>query len=126
MTKFNDVNELPFTSEQLTYFESEMRKYKVPWLYKIVFGSLYKGAAIFMPILIIIVAVLGIIGTKHPEYNLWVLTKGIALGLIFGIGGLTFVSWVWHRLKVLNECKRLGITLNEWNTMAIAFQITFI
>ena len=30
MSKFTDVNELPFTSEQLEYFETEMRKYKVP------------------------------------------------------------------------------------------------
>ena len=126
MNKLTDNNELPFTPDQLTYFESEMKKYKVPWLYKLVFGSLYKSAAIFIPLLVVIVAVLGIIGMKHPEYNLWIATKIIALSLIFGVGSLTLISWTWQRLKVLNNCKRLGLTLNQWNLLADTFQITFI
>lgn len=122
-----NVNELPFTTEQLTYFETEMRKYKVPFLYKIVFGSLYKAGAIFMPVLILTILILGLIyNSPNSHIDLWGIIKGLGLGVIFGIGGLVLISWIWQRLKVKKECKRLGLTLNQWNLLAIAFQIKYI
>jgi len=125
MSKTTNINIFDFTTEQLNYLEQEMKKYKVPFLYKIVFGSLYKVGAILIPLLIIIIAVLGIIHNSS-RFDLWDVIKGISLGTIFGIGGLVFISWSWQRLKVLKECKRLEITLDEWNTLAVAFQIKFI
>ena len=124
---FTNVNELPFTTDQLTYFETEMRKYKVPFLYKIVFGSLYKAGAIFMPVLILTILVLGLIyNSGRSHFDLWSIIKGLGLGVIFGIGGLVLVSWAWQRLKVKRECKRLGLTLYQWNLLVIAFQIKYI
>lgn len=124
---FTDVNELPFTTEQLTYFETEMRKYKVPFLYKIVFGSLYKAGAIFMPLLILTILVLGLIyNSGNSHFDLWGIIKGLGLGVIFGIGGLVLISWTLQRIKVKRECKRLGLTLYQWNLLAIAFQIKYI
>ena len=125
MSKTTNINIFDFTTEQLNYLEQEMKKYKVPFLYKIVFGSLYKVGAVLIPLLIIIIAVLGIIHNSS-RFDLWDVIKGISLGTIFGIGGLVFISWSWQRLKVLKECKRLEITLDEWNTLAVAFQIKFI
>lgn len=124
---FTNVNELPFTTDQLTYFETEMRKYKVPFLYKIVFGSLYKAGAIFMPLLILTILVLGLIyNSGRSHFDLWSIIKGLGLGVIFGIGGLVLISWAWQRLKVKRECKRLGLTLYQWNLLVIAFQIKYI
>ena len=125
MPKFTDIHQLPYTPEQLEYFETEMRKYRVPWLYKIVFGSLYKWGKYFMPLLFLAILVMGLIHTLS-SFDLWVPIKILAFIFIFGIGSLVLISWIWHRLKVLKECKRLGIKLYEWNIMVIAFQITYI
>jgi len=121
-----DVNELPFTPEQLDYFEKEMRKYKVPLLYKWVFGFLYKYGAIAMPLLVVVIIVLGLIYSNGHHLGLWPIIKILAFGYIFGLGGLTLISFLWHRFKVLIECKRLGLTLKQWNLLAIAFQIKYI
>jgi len=123
---FIDVNELPFTPEQLDYFEKEMKKYKVPLLYKWVFGFLYKYGAIAIPLLLVVIMILGLIyGTGyHP--NLWPVIKTLALGYIFGLGSLVLISFLWNRIKVLVECKRLGLTLKQWDLLAIAFQIKYI
>ena len=125
MFKFTDIHELPYTTEELEYFESEMRKYKVPLIYKWVFGSLYKWGRFFMPILFLIILGLGIVHMS-TNLDLWNVIKIFALFWIFFIGGFVLISWVWHRLKVLKECKRLGIKLYEWNIMVIAFQISYI
>jgi hypothetical protein len=125
MPKFTDVNTLPFTSEQLVYFEAEMRKYKVPWLYKIVFGTLFKYGAIFMPILFLIIVALGIVHMT-TRYDLWNVIKGFAFFWIFFIGIITAIAWIFQRIKVKKECKRLGLTLYQWNLLATVFQITYI
>ena len=114
-----DVNELPFTPEQLTYFEQEMRKYKVPFLYKIVFGALYKAGAIIVPLLVILVAVLGVtVGFDAA--------KLVGLITILGIGIPVLISYLWNRLKTAVECKRLGLKYYQWQLLVIAFQIKFI
>ena len=126
MPKFTNVNTLPFTPEELEYFETEMRKYKVPWLYKIVFGTLFKYGAIFMPLMFLAVLVMGIIHGSSQRIDLWVPIKIVAFTFIFGVGIPVLISFIWHRLKVLKECKRLGLTLYQWNLLAIAFQIKYI
>lgn len=125
MPKITNIHQLPYTPEELEYFETEMRKYRVPWLYKIVFGSLYKWAKYFIPTLFLVILTLGLIHT-FSNYDLWMPIKILGFIFIFGIGGLILISFLWHRFKVLKECKRLGIKLYEWNLMAIAFQIKYI
>lgn len=119
------INEWDFTTEQLEYFEKEMNKYKVPWLYKIVFGSLYKWGRFFMPLIFLVILVLAIIHNS-TNIDLFNVIKGFAFFWIFFIGGLVAISWLFHRLKVMRWCKRLGITLHQWNQFAIIFQITYI
>ena len=125
MPKFTNVNTLPFSSEELEFFEGQMRQYKVPWLYKIVFGSLYKWGKYFMPLIFLAILVMAIIHAT-TRLDLFNVIKGFALFWIFGIGIPVLIAFVWHRLKVLKECKRLGLTLYQWNLLAIAFQIKYI
>ena len=120
-----DYNELPFSTAEFAYFQIQMKKYKVPILYKIVFGSLYKFGAIFMPVLFTAILTMGIIQASS-NIDLWAPLKILAFVFIFGIGGLVLISFLWHRLKVLKECRRLGLTLKQWNLLAIAFQIKYI
>jgi len=125
MAKFGNINEFNFTPEQLVYFETEMRKYKAPLLYKLVFGSLYKWGKYFMPLIFLVIVVMGIIhvSTKLDLFNA---IKIFAFFWIFFIGGFVLISFVWQRLKVNKARKKLGLTLYQWNTLAIAFQITYI
>jgi len=122
-------NVLNFSEEQLDMLEKEMRAYKVPWLYKCVFGVLYKAGAIIAPLLFVILVTVGLIynySAPYTQYLLWPYIKIFSLSIIAGTLFLVAVSWVWHRIKVLNKCKKLGITLYEWNLLATAFQIKFI
>lgn len=116
-----------WTPSTYNYVENEMKKYKVPFLYKIVFGSLYKYGGVFMPLLILLVAVLGLTYSyTNFNFDLWPLIKGLGLGIILGIGGLVIIAFIWHRIKVLKTCKNIGITLNQWNQMAILTGISYI
>jgi hypothetical protein len=124
MPKITNITELPYTPEEIEYFETEMKKYRVPLLYKIVFGSLYKWGRFFMPIFFLIIVGLGIVHMSS-SLDLWNIIKVLTFIFIFGIGGIVLISWIWNRLKVLKECKRLGLKLYEWNLLAIAFQITY-
>jgi hypothetical protein len=119
------ANELSFTPEQLTHFETEMRKYRVPWLYKIVFGSLYKWGKYFMPAIFLVILVLGLIH-NFSRYDLFDVIKGFAFFWIFFIGGFVLISFVMQRLKVNKARKQLGLSLYQWNELAKIFQITYI
>ena len=121
---FTDVNELPFTTEQLTYFEQEMRKYKVPFLYKIVMGSLYKWAKYFYPIVFLVIMVMMLIH-NFSHYDLFTPVKIIGLIVILGTLVPLTIAWVWNVLKTKRACKKLGLTKYQWDTLVIAFQITF-
>lgn len=122
---FKDIDEWEFTPEELEYFEQEMRKYKVPLLYKLVFGSLYKWGKYFMPLFFLVILILGIIHVS-TKIDLWNILKIFSFIFIFGIGSLVLISFIWHKLKVLKECKRLGLTLYQWNTFATMWEIKYI
>ena len=79
------VNEFDFTTEQLNYLEQEMRKYKVPFLYKIVMGALYKWAKYFYPIIFLVIIILVLIH-NFSNQDLFPLIKGIGLVVIFNLG----------------------------------------
>jgi hypothetical protein len=57
---------------------------------------------------------------------LWSVIKGFAFFWIFFIGGAVAIAWLAQRIKVKKERKRLGLTLYQWNLLAIAFQIKYI
>lgn len=125
MSKITNVNELPFSSEELVYFEVRMRQYKVPWIYKIVYGSLYKWGRFFMPILFLIIATLGVIHIS-THIDLWNVIKGFAFFWIFFIGGAVLIAFLAQRFKVFRARKKLGLTLYQWNLLATVFNITYI
>jgi hypothetical protein len=125
MSKFSQKDELYFSTSELKVLETEMRKYKVPWLYKIVFGSLYKWGGIFMPILFLIILILSGIHSI-ANIDLFNVIKGFAFFWIFFIGGFAIISWTLHRIKVIKWCKRLKLTVHQWNQLVIKFNLTYI
>lgn len=118
-----NVNELPFTTEQLTHFETEMRKYKVPFLYKIVMGSLYKWAKYFYPIVFLLIIVLALIHNFSYQ-DLFPLIKGIGLTVILGTLIPLTISWLWNQARTYKARKKLGLTKYQWDLLVIVFQIT--
>lgn len=125
MAKIINVDELPFSSEELEYFKGQMKQYKAPQIYKWVFGALYKWSKFFMPVIFVIIAILGIIHVSS-NLDLFNVIKWFAFFWIFFIGGAVLVAFLAQRFKVLKECKRLGLKLYQWNILAIAFQIKYI
>ena len=69
MPKITDVHTLPYTTEQLEYFETEMRKYRLPWITKMhkKFGVPFIRFT-FLPALIIII-VFGILYMSGNNYG---------------------------------------------------------
>ena len=119
-----NVNEFDFTTEQLDYFEQEMKKYKVPFLYKIVMGFLSKYAKYVYPLIFLVIIVLALIHS-FSYLDLFPVIKRIGLVVIFGTLVPLTIAWVWNVLKTRRACKKLGITKYQWDTLAVAFQITF-
>lgn len=120
-----NVNEFDFTTEQLNYFEQEMKKYRVPFLYKIVMGALYKWAKYFYPIVFLLIIVLALVH-NFSRQDLFPVIKGIGLVVIFGTLIPLTIAWLWNQAKTKKECKRLGLTKYQWDTLVVVFQLKFI
>lgn len=127
MPNFNDVHTLDYTTEELEYFEQEMRKYKLPWITK-----MHKKYGVpfirytFLPALIIII-VFGIIymNAGYGQYDwMWTLDKCIALTYIGGFGLFTLVSHIFELVTTNKLRRRLGLSQRDFNILIIAFQIT--
>lgn len=129
MPKFTDVHTLPYTTEELEYFEKEMRAYRLPKYVKF-----WKKAGVpfirytFLPALIIIV-VFGLIQMSDRNYGqwdwMWTMDKIIALTYIAGFGLWTLTSHITELISTNKLRRRLGIK-NKWHfqVLVIAFQIT--
>ena len=123
-----DVHTLPYTSEQLDYFEKEMRAYRLPKYVKI-----WKKVGVpfirftFLPALIIII-IFGALymGERNSGQRdwMWTLDKAIALTYIAGYGLWTLSSHVIERISTNRLRKRLGLPKWDFQILVIAFQIT--
>jgi hypothetical protein len=127
MPKITDVNVLPYTTEQLEYFEKEMRAYRLPkwtqWWKKL--GVPFIRFT-FLPALIIII-VFGVLYNNNPYgYRdwMWTLDKAIAFLYIFGFGLWTLSSYICEWTSTNKLRKRLGIPKWHFQILVIAFQIT--
>ena len=127
MAQFDDVNTLPYTPEQLEYFEQEMRKYKLPWITKMhkKYGVPFIRYS-FLPAFIIII-VFGMIymdGRFGQNQWMWTLDKTIAFFYIFGFVGFTLISFIFERATTNKLRRRLGLSKRDFAILIIAFQIT--
>ena len=128
-TQFTDVNTLPYTTEELEYFEKEMRAYRLPKYVKF-----WKKAGVpfirftILPA-IIIIAVFGFLYMSEKNYGqrdwMWTLDKSIGLAYIAGFGLWTLTSHLLELYSTNKLRRRLGIK-NKWHfqVLVIAFQIT--
>lgn len=119
--------ELDYTTEQLDYFEQEMRKFKLPLITKLhkKYGVPFIRYSI-LPI-ILLVAILGIIynGSSYGHNQwMWTVDKAIAFFLIFGFGGFTLLSFIFERISTNRLRKRLKLPKRDFAILIIAFQIT--
>jgi hypothetical protein len=125
---FTDVHTLPYTSEQLDYFEKEMRAYRLPKYVKF-----WKKVGVpfirftFLPALIIII-VFGALYMGEKNYGqrdwMWTLDKAIALTYIAGYGLWTLSSHLLELYSTNKLRRRLGLPKWDFQVLVIAFQIT--
>lgn len=127
MSEFNNTYEVDYTTEELEYFEKEMRKYRLPWITKIhkKYGVPFIRFS-FLPALIIVVIFGAIYNNSAYGQNdwMWTLDKTIALFYIAGFGLFTLVSHVSELISTNKLRRRLGLSHRDFNIMVIAFQIT--
>jgi hypothetical protein len=116
-----------YTDKELKYFETEMLKYRLPWISK-----QWKKYGVpfirytFLPA-ILIIAIFGIIysnsGIGRNEW-MWVFDKAIALSYIIGFGSFTLIAHVSELYGANKLRKRLKLNREDFNTLVNVFQIT--
>lgn len=125
---FVDIGELPYTTEQLDYFEKEMRAFRLPKVTQLwkKFGVPFIRWTI-LPAIIIIIIFGALYGSERNVGQwdwMWTLDKTIALSYIAGFGLWTLVSHLFELSSTNKLRKRLGLPKEHFQILVIAFQIT--
>jgi len=122
-----DGHQLDYTTEELNYFEQEMRKFRLPWITKVwkKYGVPFIRFT-FLPALIIIIIFGAIYMGSQTSRNdwMWTLDKAIALFYIAGFGIFTLVSHIFELVSTNRLRRRLGLSQQDFRILVIAFQIT--
>jgi hypothetical protein len=129
MPKVTDIHELPYSTEELEYFEREMRAYRLPSYVKF-----WKKVGVpfirftFLPALIIII-IFGALYMSDANWTgkwdwMWTLDKAIALTYIAGYGLWTLSSHIVELISTNRLRRRLGLSKWHFQVLVIAFQIT--
>jgi len=122
-----DGHQLDYTTEELNYFEQEMRKFRLPWITKVwkKYGVPFIRFT-FLPALIIIIIFGAIYMGSQTSRNdwMWTLDKAIALFYIAGFGIFTLVSHIFELVSTNRLRRRLGLSQQNFRILVIAFQIT--
>jgi hypothetical protein len=127
MPEFDDNYIMDYTTEELEYFEKEMRKYKLPWITKI-----WKKVGVpflrysFLPALILI-AIFGIIYNESAYGQnewMWTVDKTIGLFYIFGFGGFALIAHFAERISANKLRRRLGLSQRDFKILIVVNQIT--
>lgn len=124
MAKIIEGHTLDYTTEELNYFEDEMKKFRLPWITRMhkKYGVPFIRYGI-LPLIIFLAVTFFIYNEHHYEW-IWTLDKTISLLLIFGFGGVTLISKIAETIATNRLRKRLGLSKIDFAILIIAFQIT--
>jgi len=126
MPKFENINELDYTTEELEYFEQEMRKYKLPWITKAwkKYGVPFIRYSI-VPVFVILFVLFVIYNSVSYGYDwIWDVSKITVLFYIFVFGGFTLISHLFELWSTNRLRRRLGLSKWEFQILVVVFQIT--
>ena len=126
MPKFENINELDYTTEELEYFEQEMRKYKLPWITKAwkKYGVPFIRYSI-LPVFVILFVLFVIYNSVSYGYDwIWDVSKITVLFYIFVFGGFTLISHLFELWSTNRLRRRLGLSKWEFQILVVVFQIT--
>lgn len=116
-----------FTTEELIYFEAELRKFKSPWFSKLMFAAWFKFMRYMTKLLSLILLIEIIWYSTFTVWNSnadtwWFVIEITAFYLIFR-GLLMLIAYLLEKLKIKIESKKLGLTIEEWNFLILTFKI---
>jgi uncharacterized membrane protein len=117
-----------FNKKELAYLETELRKYKSPWISRIVIKSWFKfGRYAIFPIFVLIL-ILGAIYSSLGDN--WTPTHDIMwnviLSLVFTlleIGVILLIAHLLQQYKTNKMIKELELSIEEWNFLVEKFKI---
>jgi hypothetical protein len=123
---FSNINQLDYTTEELEYFETEMRKFRLPLICRLwkKYGLYFLSYSI-IPVMVILTVLFVIY--NHAQYGydwIWILCKSIVLFYIFGVGGSALISHLLELFTVNKLRKRLGLSKFDFQIFVNQFQIT--
>jgi amino acid permease len=120
MNKFNP------TPEELRYYETEMLKFKLPWITKVFkkYGAPYLAYSI-LPVFLVLAILFVIYNSASHGYE-WIfgVSKAIILFYLFIIGGFAIVSHITEFLAVNKLRKKLKLYKADFQFLVEKFQIT--
>lgn len=116
-----------FSTTELTYFETEFRKFKSPWFSKLMFNAWFKFLKYITISLFLFIAI-GMIwyntfSSWNPNVdNVWNIIKCLVI-FLFGISAMMLIAYLLEKIKIRIEAKRLGLTIYEWDFLIVTFKI---
>ena len=119
--------EFDYTTEELQYFETELKKYKLPWISKV--WKKYGVPVLrysFLPVLIILVIFGAIYNGSAIGVNdwMWTFDKIVAFIYIFGFGALALAGKLFELYRTNKLRKKLGLSHHYFKLLVEAHQIT--
>lgn len=103
--------------------EQEVRNFKSPWfsrlMYKLWFSIMRYTTLLIFFVLIIEIFIYSSFETWSRESDMvWNILLGTLLFMFFR-GFLMLIAYLLEQSKINRECKRLGITKQDWNNYKI-------
>ena len=116
-----------YTTEELRYFEEELKKYKLPWITKAFkkYGVTVLRYSI-LPVVIVLVIFGAIYNGSAYGVNewMWVFDKAVALSYIIGFGLFGIISKLSEQYTANKLRKKLGLSHHYFKLLVEAHQIT--
>lgn len=126
MSDFN-THTLNYTTEEILYFEKELRKYKLPWISRV--WKKY-GINILKYSILPAFIVMTIFGVMYNEsvYGqndwMWIVIKGIGLFFIFVFGLFALIGHLAEFITTNKLRRKLGLNQRDFKFIISVNQIT--
>lgn len=108
--------------------KEEMRNIKIPWFIKFADKFWFKIGKYILFFGILSYIPLGIVYNLTPNFNvvdiLWTIMVGLFFFLFLGVAGLMLIAHLIKNSFVKKHCKRLGISVFEWNIYSEEIKLT--
>ena len=116
-----------FNKKELAYLEAELRKYKSPWLSRVIIKLWFKfGRYTIFPIFVLLL----VLSATYGSLGMWTSAHEIIWNIIifitftlFSMGILLLIAHLLQQHKINKKIDELELSIEEWNYLVEKFEI---